>query len=61
MFVRKKQNKSGSISLQIIDTSGRTNRLIKTIGSTKDQNKLKELFKEAHSFISKYKNQEELV
>lgn len=60
MFIRKKKNKSGSISVQIIDTSGKANHLIKTIGSTKDQNKLKELLKEAHRFVSKYRKQEEL-
>jgi len=60
MFIRKKQNRSGSISLQIVDTSGKTNRLIKTIGSTNDENKLKELLKEAYRFVSEYKNQEEL-
>jgi hypothetical protein len=58
MFIRKKQNKSGSISIQIIDTSGKTNRLIKTIGSSKDDNKLEELLKEAHRFISRYTKQE---
>lgn len=60
MFIRKKQNKSGSISVQIIDTSGKANHLIKTIGSTKDENQLKELLKEAHQFVSKYRKQEEL-
>lgn len=60
MFIRKKQNKSGSISVQIIDTSGKANHLIKTIGSTKDQNQLKELLKAAHQFVSKYRKQEEL-
>lgn len=60
MFIRKKQNKSGSISVQIIDTSGKTNRLVKTIGSTKNQNQLKELQKEAHNFVTEYRNQEEL-
>lgn len=60
MFIRKKQNKSGSISVQIIDTSGKTNRLVKTIGSTKNQNQLKELLKEAHNFVTEYRNQEEL-
>lgn len=58
MFIRKKRNKSGSISVQIIDTSGRTNRLIKTIGSTNDPDKLKELLKKARSFVSNYTKQQ---
>lgn len=60
MFIRKKKNKSGSISVQIIDTSGSKDRLLKTIGSTKEKEKLKELLKQARSFISKYTGQEEI-
>lgn len=61
MFIRKKENKSGSISVQVIDTSGKYDRLIKSIGSTKDPQKLKELLQKAHSFISEYTNQEEIT
>jgi len=60
VYIRKKKNKSGSISVQIIDTSATTDQLIKTIGSTKDKDKLKELLKEARSFISNYTGQEEI-
>jgi transposase len=35
MFIRKKKNKSGSISIQIIAKSGRKNKLVKTIGCAK--------------------------
>ncbi len=34
MFVRKKKNKSGAISVQIIDKSSGTYKVIKTIGSS---------------------------
>jgi transposase len=61
MYIRKKQNKSGSISVQIIDTSGDYDRLLKTIGSTKDPVKLNELIEQAYSFISNYNHQAELV
>ena len=61
MYIRKKPNKSGSISVQIIDTSGEYDRLIKTIGCTKDTEKIKELIEQAHSFISNYTHQTELV
>ncbi|MBN2776491.1 MAG: IS1634 family transposase [Bacteroidales bacterium] len=35
MFLRKKRNKSGSISIQVLIKEGRKNRLIKTIGCAK--------------------------
>src|SRR3990170_914570 len=61
MYIRKKPNKGGSISVQIIDTSGEYDRLIKTIGCTKNTEKIKELIEQAHSFISNYTHQTELV
>jgi hypothetical protein len=60
MFIRKKRNKSGSISVQIIDTSGQHDRLVKTIGSTNDSKQLQELLKQAHVFITHYTHQEEI-
>jgi transposase len=35
MFIRKKKNKSGSVSVQILSKIGRKNRLIKTVGCAK--------------------------
>jgi len=35
MFIRKKKNKSGSLSIQIISKIGRKNKLIKTVGCAK--------------------------
>jgi transposase len=35
MFIRKKKNKSGSVSIQIIAKIGRKNKLIKTVGCAK--------------------------
>jgi len=35
MFVRKKKNKSGSVSIQILMKVGRKNKLLKTIGCAK--------------------------
>jgi transposase len=35
MFIRKKKNKSGSVSIQILMKSGRKNKLLKTIGCAK--------------------------
>lgn len=39
MFVRKKRNKSGSVSVQIVDKSDGY-RVVKTVGSSKDQDKI---------------------
>lgn len=44
MFVRKKRNQSGSVSVQIIKKINRTNKVIKTIGSSKDPNEIERLF-----------------
>ncbi len=37
MFIRKKKNKSGSVSIQILSKTGRKNRLLKSIGCAKTQ------------------------
>jgi len=42
MFIRKKQNKSGSVSIQIIDKSNGY-KVFKTIGSSKNPDKIKQL------------------
>jgi len=44
MFVRKKKNRSGSISVQIIKKINRVNKVIKTIGSSKDPDEVDRLF-----------------
>jgi transposase len=61
MYIRKKRNKSGSISVQIIDTSGGCDRLLKTIGCTKEPEKIKGLIDQAYSYISKNNHQGQLV
>jgi hypothetical protein len=61
VFIRKKKNRSGSISIQVIDTSGKQDRLLKSFGSTKDPQKLKRLIQQAHKFISEYRGQEEIA
>jgi transposase len=44
MFVRKKKNQSGSVSVQIIKKINRINKVIKTIGSSKDPDEIERLF-----------------
>ena len=51
MFIRKKKNKSGSVSIQIIDKSAGY-KVVKTIGSSKNSKQLKLLEIEARNFIT---------
>ena len=50
MFIRRKSNQSGSVSIQIIDKSDGY-RVIKTIGSSKDENSIRRLEMEARNFL----------
>lgn len=51
MFVRKKQNKSGVISVQIIDKSSGKYKVIKTIGSSSDEKQVSLLVSKGEQFI----------
>lgn len=54
MFVRKKKNPSGKISVQAIDKSSGKYRVINTVGSSADQKHITFLIKTAKSwFISR--------
>lgn len=44
MFVRKKKNRSGSVSIQIIKKINRINKVVKTIGSSKDTDEIDRLY-----------------
>ncbi len=57
MFFREKNNNSGSISIQVLKKVGRKNVLVKTIGSTKDPERLSVLRKLAKEFIDSQTNQ----
>ena len=58
MFVRKKKNKSGSVSVQIIQKVGRRNKLIQTVGSSLDELTIEELFAEAKRLIPSLQKQQ---
>jgi len=47
MFVRKKKNRSGSISIQIIKKIDRNNKVLKTIGSSSDPIEIERLYRQA--------------
>ena len=58
MFIRKKKNKSGVISIQIITKIKRKSKLIKTIGSSANENEISELLLKAQNFIDTYQGQQ---
>lgn len=60
MFVRKKPNKSGSISVQVIDKSSGSYKVVKTLGSSESPQKVDQLIRQAHQWISHHLGQSEL-
>jgi transposase len=58
MFVRKKKNKSGVISIQVIDKSSGKYKLIKTIGSSDNTVEVERLFEQGHHYIQHYQGQQ---
>lgn len=60
MFIRKKKNKSGVISIQVITKLNEKSKLVKTIGSSKDEIELNQLIIKAQSFIDAYAGQQTL-
>lgn len=57
MFVRKKKNKSGVVSIQIIDKSSGKYELVKTIGSSAQTEQINSLFEKGQSYIRSQKGQ----
>ena len=51
MFIRKKRNVSGSISVQIIEKIGRNNKVVQTVGSSKDEMEIELLYQEGLKLI----------
>jgi len=60
MFVRKKKNKSGVISVQVIKKQSGKSKLIKTIGSSSDEKEVEELYKQGKKYIETYGGQRSL-
>jgi transposase len=58
MFVRKKKNKSGLISIQIIDKSSGRYKLLKTIGSSSNSVEVERLYKQGIDYIRQYQGQQ---
>jgi transposase len=57
MFIRKKLNKSGVVSIQIIDKSSGIYKVHKTIGSSSDLKVVEDLLKQASEYLSSYGGQ----
>jgi transposase len=53
MFVRKKQNKSGVVSVQVIDKSSGTYKVVKTIGSSSNIKDIEYYFIQGKQWISR--------
>jgi transposase len=60
MFFRQKKNKSGVVSVQVIDKSGGKYRLVKTIGSSSDAGVVSELVRQAEAWIKARQGQLDL-
>ena len=54
MFIRQKKNKRGVISIQVIDKSSGKYKLLKTIGSSLDKLKVKQLLTDADVWVKKH-------
>lgn len=52
MFVREKKNPSGLVSVQVINKSSGKYRVVKTIGSNSDPEKINELFRKGKKWIA---------
>lgn len=60
MFVRKKPNKSGVISIQVIEKRNGQSVLVKTIGSSSDSKEIDKLYEQGKLFIKHYGGQQVL-
>src|ERR1035437_5637493 len=60
MFVRKKKNKSGVISIQIIDKSSGKYKVVKTLGNSSDNAAVENLFTQAQQQIPLFTGQSQL-
>lgn len=57
MFVRKKLNKSGVVSVQILEKRSGKSALVKTVGSSSDPEEITDLFEQGKRLINELKGQ----
>ena len=60
MFIRKKHNKSGSISVQILEKREGKNKLLRTVGCSKNEKEIEQFVREAALIIPELMNQERM-
>ncbi|MGC3977154.1 MAG: hypothetical protein QM751_02310 [Paludibacteraceae bacterium] len=60
MFVRKKKNPSGIISIQIIDKSNGKYYVVKTIGSSSSTENIESLYQQGKKWISAYLGEQDV-
>ena len=60
MFVRKKRNQSGIISIQVIDKSSGKYKVLKTIGSSADILEVERFLKDGQHWIKQHSKQTEI-
>ncbi len=60
MFVRKKPNKSGVVSVQILEKRSGKSSLIKTVGSSSDPKQIGALFEQGKRLVNELKGQTNL-
>ncbi|WP_209444278.1 hypothetical protein [Pedobacter borealis] len=60
MFVRKKRNQNGLISIQVIDKSSGKYKVLKTIGSSADIPEVEQLFRDGQYWIKQQTKQAEI-
>ena len=60
MFIRQKKNKSGSVSVQLISKSSAKYKLVKTIGSSSNEQQIAILLEKAKQEMLQIKNQSRL-
>src|SRR6266568_4924650 len=58
MFVRKKPNKSGVVSIQIIDKSSGQYEVVRTVGSSSDPETIDRLFRQAKREVNEITGQQ---
>jgi len=58
MYVRKKKNRSGIISIQVIDKSSGNYKVLRTIGSSKDPNTVEKFWNLGKEYIQTYQGQQ---
>ncbi|GAB2609128.1 hypothetical protein [Belliella aquatica] len=61
MFIRAKKNQSGTVSVQVIDKSSGSYKVVKSMGSSLDQDEIKRLKVQARDFIMKFQGQQSLA